>query len=353
MPRLTGLRKRRQSYYYRVRDGRNKERLIPLGRDPDKAVAKALELRRQIGVGRRPWDEAPKLTVANVVKEWLRDYIQKNRSERFAAETGRRVETYLLAFMGEEPIEDVTARTLFAYRTWLGDKKHWRTGRPLAPATTRHLLGEVRSLVNYALTVGILERSPVPPTRGWMPSLPERAPKTLTPAECKVLRWLPGEHGRVLRFLLASGLRWSEMARAQASDIRDGVLLVAKTKSGRVRRVPLPQDILAECRGRSGKLCPFSDSVSFNRRVRALAKERLATMTEEERKPLEGLKAFTAHRTRHTYATEWRDAGGSLAGLQLVLGHRSVTTTEAYGHTTDDLVLREARRLEEHRKAAG
>ena len=41
-----------------------------------------------------------------------------------------------------------------------------------------------------------------------------------------------------------------------------------------------------------------------------------------------------------------------MAGLQAVLGHSSVTVTERYGHIADDLVLREARRLEEHRKVA-
>ncbi len=45
-------------------------------------------------------------------------------------------------------------------------------------------------------------------------------------------------------------------------------------------------------------------------------------------------------------------AGGSLAGLQAVLGHSSVTVTERYGTISDDLVKREAHRLEAHRTAS-
>jgi integrase len=143
------------------------------------------------------------------------------------------------------------------------------------------------------------------------------------------------------------------MVRAQASDIRDGVLLVRKSKSGKVRRVPLPEEVLAECRDRVGRLCPMTDSVSFNRRVRELVADNLKTLDEESKKPLENLERFHAHLTRHTYASEWREAGGSLAGLQAVLGHSSVTVTERYGTISDDLVQREARRLEAHRMAGG
>jgi site-specific recombinase XerD len=48
---------------------------------------------------------------------------------------------------------------------------------------------------------------------------------------------------------------------------------------------------------------------------------------------------------RHTYATAWRNAGLSLAGLKSVLGHGSVTTTEIYGTISEDPVEREAAHL--------
>jgi len=59
---------------------------------------------------------------------------------------------------------------------------------------------------------------------------------------------------------------------------------------------------------------------------------------------------FRSHLCRHTFATEWRNAGGSLAALQAVLGHSSVKVTEIYGTISDDLVEREAARIAEVRK---
>ncbi len=352
MPRLKGMIKRGRRYYYRVREGRNGEKQIPLGKDFDAAVAQVLELRRRIDTGRPLEDHRPALTVADAAAEWLEAYVQHSRWERFRRETESRVKRYLVPFMGRERLEDITARTLYAYRNYLSQRTHWKTTKPLATSTVRHALGDLRTMLNFCLTIGLLDRSPIP-TRGWMPRLPERAPDTLTQEECSVLRRLPDPHGFVLRFLLGSGLRWGEMVRAQASDIRDGVLLVRKSKSGRVRRVPLPEDLLAECHARVGRLCPLTDSVSFNRRVREMVAVHLRDLPEEAQKRLDSLSRFHAHLTRHTYASEWREAGGSLAGLQAVLGHSSVTVTERYGTISDDLVQREARRLEAFRVASG
>lgn len=103
-----------------------------------------------------------------------------------------------------------------------------------------------------------------------------------------------------------------------------------------MRRVPLPPDVLAECQGRVGRSSPFRDVCAFNQRVRELS----------------GIARFHSHLCRHTFATEWREAGGSLAALQVVLGHGTITVTERYGTIGDDLVEREAQRVVEHRSRA-
>ncbi len=98
---------------------------------------------------------------------------------------------------------------------------------------------------------------------------------------------LPEAYGFVIRLGLASGLRWSEMWRAQAKDIRDGVLTVHQTKSGKVRRVPLPSWFLPELRERVGRLVAVPDApTNFMRIVRRLS----------------GVEKFHPHLLRHTYA---------------------------------------------------
>jgi integrase len=42
--------------------------------------------------------------------------------------------------------------------------------------------------------------------------------------------------------------------------------------------------------------------------------------------------------TRHTYASQFVMAGGSIEKLQVILGHASVTTTQRYAHLRPDLL---------------
>lgn len=293
-----------------------------------------LEIRRRIKSGLPPTEERSAiLTVRDAVKSWLEDRVRHTRHGAFAENTRKRCDDVLLPFMGTQPLQQVTAGTLFAYRNHLVELTS-RRGRPMSPATVRMFLGDMRAVLNHALTLQILDRSPVP--RGWLPRLPERAPDVLTRHEQATLMALPGDHGWVLRLLLGTGVRWGELARAQAQDIQNGKLVIDRSKSGRVRRVPLPPDVLAECHGRVGRLSPFRDSCTFNKRVRELS----------------GIVRFHSHLCRHTFATEWRDSGGSLAALQAVLGHGSIAVTERYGTISEDMVEREAQRLTRYREQA-
>ena len=60
---------------------------------------------------------------------------------------------------------------------------------------------------------------------------------------------------------------------------------------------------------------------------------------------LTGLEGFHVHQIRHTFACQWLERAGSLAALQQILGHASITTTQRYARLTDEAVMREAARL--------
>ena len=60
---------------------------------------------------------------------------------------------------------------------------------------------------------------------------------------------------------------------------------------------------------------------------------------------LTGIDGFHVDQMRHTFARQWLERGGSLAALQQVLGHASITTTQRYARLSGEAVMREAARI--------
>jgi site-specific recombinase XerD len=89
--------------------------------------------------------------------------------------------------------------------------------------------------------------------------------------------------------------------------------------------------LVAQIRGRVGRLVPFSgkSGTVFNRTVRRHS----------------GVERFHVHQLRHTYACRYLERGGSLAALQQILGHASVTTTERYARLLHTHVMLDAQRV--------
>jgi integrase len=230
---------------------------------------------------------------------------------------------YLAPRLGWKLAEEVTKDDLRSYRVWLEKKG-------ISTQTVGHILSDARCFFYWCEDAGYISRAPVP--RKLLPRVPERPPDRLTDEEVQAVASIPDPHGFVVRLGLATGLRWGELCRAQASDVQNGVLVVSKTKTGKVRRVPLSSDIRDELRSRVGRLIPFSvrASGSFNRVVRTRS----------------GVSRFHLHQLRHTFACRWLERGGSLAALQQILGHSTIVTTQRYARLTDQHVREEAERLE-------
>jgi integrase len=161
----------------------------------------------------------------------------------------------------------------------------------------------------------------------------------LSEDEIKKLVGLPEPYGFTIRLALGTGLRWGELLRAQASHLEQGMLVVSQTKSGRVRRVPLPPDLHREIRRRVGRLVPF-EHTRYGAFVRAVRRR-----SEVER--------FRLHLLRHTFACRWLEQGGNLAALHLILGHASIVTTQRYARLTDEVIREEAARIHAEQSVAG
>ncbi len=320
MPRRKGIfkRKGRNQWYAHVY-ANGKDHMVALGTD-----AKAAGVRLKALQAPGAFTEPNQMTVNEAVDRWITLYVQVHRNEAGQRLALFRANTYLKKFMGAMLLSKVGPDDLRSYRLWLQEQS-------IALQTVAHVLSDARCFFGWAVDTGLITHTPV--RRRLLPKIQEQPPKTLSDDQVMQLIQLPEPYGFTCRLALATGLRWSELCRVTSEDVENGFLVVAhKTKSGKIRRVPLSQRMLAEVRLHIGPLVPWflPRSDMFNYSVRRMT----------------GIKDFHAHRLRHTFASQWIARGGNLASLQIILGHASVTTTQRYAKLSDEQVAREARELE-------
>jgi integrase len=314
--RLKGMFRRGKSYYLRIRENYG-DRWVSLGADYEKACQRF----REVKTGKAP---VVRLTVEEAAERWLETYIPTKRSGKGPELAKRRVAMYLVPHFKYKPLASVTTDDLRRYRLQLEQKS-------ISPQTVAHILSDARCLFRWCEDTGLVAKAPVP--RGLLPKIQERPPDHLTPEEEQAVLSVPEPYRFIVRLGLATGLRWDEMERAQASDVQNGMLVVSHTKSWKVRRVPLPPDLLDEIKHRVGRLLTLHNAHGFAQQVRRYS----------------GVERFHAHQLRHTFATRWAEKGGNVADLQLVLGHSSIVVTQRYARLTDEHVRAEAERIRDIR----
>jgi integrase len=139
----------------------------------------------------------------------------------------------------------------------------------------------------------------------------------------------------ISRLALSTGARWSEAEQITIGQVGEGVVQFARTKSGRVRAVPIARDLEAELRrhhaahGESQRVFGYAWS-AFREAIK--------------RAGIELPEGQMTHALRHTFASHFVMAGGNILVLQRILGHQSLAMTMRYAHLAPEH-LQEAKAL--------
>ena len=145
--------------------------------------------------------------------------------------------------------------------------------------------------------------------------------------------WIGARDIAVLTLLWGCGLRISEALSLKGRDAPLPATLRIVGKGGKERLVPvLP--VAQQAIDAYLVVCPFAkeDDAPLFRAVRggALNPRSIQKVMQETRAQL-GLPATaTPHAMRHSFATHLLSAGGDLRAIQELLGHASLSTTQAY-----------------------
>ena len=236
--------------------------------------------------------------------------------------------------------DDWNTRLLRAFVAWLHEQGY-------AKSTVARRLAATRSFGKFLCRQGTLTENPAKGLRG--PRLDKKLPHFLTLADVQKLLVAPpdadwaGRRDRaILETLYSAGIRVSELVGLDVldMDLNDGVMTVrGKGKKERLAllgpeaRAALSRwlDDRKDLLERVGKDSP---AVFLNKAGGRLTTRSVGRLLAKCLKTA-GLDLRTSpHTLRHSFATHMLDAGADIRGVQELLGHKSLTTTQVYTHVT-------------------
>ena len=236
--------------------------------------------------------------------------------------------------------KQVTTRHVRAFIAWLTEQNYSR-------ATIARRIASLRSLYRYLQRQQKVDRDPTDGLKG--PKLDQNLPHFLSQEDIdKLLNAPQGEtlmclrDRAILETLYSAGLRVSELVALNQEylDFNDGTAVVRG--KGKKERIALlgPQALKAveaylnERKLQKSVKIKENPAIFLNKNGTRLTTRSVGRLLEKYIK-LAGMDSRTTpHTLRHTFATHLLDAGADIRGVQELLGHSSLGTTQIYTHVT-------------------
>ena len=210
--------------------------------------------------------------------------------------------------------------------------------RGLAAKSLQRRLSALRSFFQHLLKHGELAGNPAQGVRA--PKAPRKLPQVLDADEMTRLVEVPtdsaiGRRDRaMLELFYSSGLRLSELCalRWNELDLREGLVRVTG-KGDKTRLVPVgsfARTALEEWRTQS---TPAADTPVFPGRSGGPISPRAVQLRLRQIAQQQGIwKRVHPHLLRHSFASHVLESSGDLRGVQELLGHADIATTQIYTH---------------------
>ena len=212
-------------------------------------------------------------------------------------------------------------------------------------------LAAIRSFYRFLVREGVLEANPLEGMA--TPKIEKRLPKFFSvddvfrlmdsPKSDKILVM---RDRAILELLYSSGLRVSELTSLSLPDIDFAGGMVKVLGKGRKERLlPVGSKALSalnsylEQRVEQKKVEKDEEAIFLNARGSRLTSRSVGRIVEKYLRRAGIPGKGSPHTMRHSFATHLLDAGADLRGIQELLGHASLSTTQKYTHITTDKLM--------------
>lgn len=140
----------------------------------------------------------------------------------------------------------------------------------------------------------------------------------------------------MLELTYGCGLRLSELAGLDLKDIQDNTQLIVNGKGSKQRVLPMGKEarrwLAAWLDVRSSLVVGDEVAVFLSKQKRRISSRQIAKRMELWAAKQGLPQHVNPHKLRHSFATHVLESSGDLRGVQELLGHANLSTTQVYTH---------------------
>ncbi|MHB2063509.1 phage integrase [Serratia marcescens] len=238
------------------------------------------------------------------------------RNKTYAASLKVRLEK-IIGHMGNPRVTQITKRLLTEYRSS-------RLAAGVKESTVNRDETVISSMFRLLIEVGEFHgENPIRQLSVLKEKTPEMTYLTREDIDC-LLKAVDGDAWRLTVLCLSTGARWGEANKLMAENVLNNRVTFTKTKNGKIRTVPISNEVMREIKTKDTGLLFDVDYGEYRKILRGI-KPSLP-------------KGQAAHVLRHTFAAHFMMNGGNILTLQRIMGHATIQQTMTYAHLAPDFL---------------
>ncbi|PID74244.1 MAG: tyrosine recombinase [Desulfobacterales bacterium] len=211
--------------------------------------------------------------------------------------------------------------------------------------TMARRLSSLKSFFNYLVRAGAIPLNPADTIPS--PKLDKTLPKFLSVDEVhhflntmKQDTWMEKRNLAMFETFYSTGMRISEIHGMDMADVDFTTQMIRVFgKGGKERLVPVGSRALDAIENYRAMLVKDASPVFLNKGFQRLGIRSIRRILDQVIMACGLGVKISPHVLRHSFATHMLDAGADLRGIQEILGHASLSTTQIYTHVSMDQLM--------------